>query len=131
MKLFRFCVHVIIFKRNLFYFVNFSQVFTKDGQFKFAFGMPGKEEGKLWYPRKIAVLKDSGNFVVCDRGNERSRMQIFSRMGHYVRRIQIRFIDIVAGLAIDRFNRIVAVDSVTPTIFILSEDGALLKYIGK
>ena len=93
--------------------------------------MPGKEEGKLWYPRKIAVLKDSGNFVVCDRGNERSRMQIFSRMGHYVRRIQIRFIDIVAGLAIDRFNRIVAVDSVTPTIFILSEDGTLLKYIGK
>ena len=60
--------------------------------------MPGKEEGKLWYPRKIAVLKDSGNFVVCDRGNERSRMQIFSRMGHYVRRIQIRFHTIIGPM---------------------------------
>ena len=109
----------------------FSQIFGKDGQFKYAFGHPGKEEGKLWYPRKIAVLQDTGNFVICDRGNERSRMQIFSPMGHFIRRIQIRFIDIVAGLAIDKRNRIVAVDSVTPTIFVLDEAGNLLNYIGK
>lgn len=105
------------------------QIFDKDGQFKYSFGVPGKEEGKLWYPRKIAVLQDSGNFVICDRGNERSRMQIFSSMGHFIRRIQIRFIDIVAGLAIDKRNRIVAVDSVTPTIFVLDEVGNLLNYI--
>ena len=29
---------------------------------------------------KVAVLRDSGNFVICDRDNERSRMQIFSRI---------------------------------------------------
>ena len=29
-------------------------------------------------------------------------MQIFSPMGHFIRRIPIRFIDIVAGLAISR-----------------------------
>ena len=58
-------------------------------------------------------------------------MQIFSPMGHFIRRIQIRFIDIVAGLAIDKRNRIVAVDSVTPTIFVLDEAGNLLNYIGK
>ena len=40
-------------------------------------------------------------------------MQIFSPAGYFIRRIQIRFIDIVAGLAIDRHNRIVAVDSVS------------------
>ena len=83
----------------------------------------------LWYPRKVAVLRESGYFVICDRGSERSRMQIFSHMGHFVRRIPIRFIDIVAGLAINRKGQIVAVDSVTPTIFILREDGELIKYI--
>ena len=93
------------------------------------FGVPGKDEGMLWYPRKVAVLRDSGNFVICDRGNERSRMQIFSPSGHFIRRIPIRFIDIVAGLAISREGYIVAVDSVTPTIFILNENGDLIRYI--
>ena len=78
------------------------QIFDKEGQFKFSFGVPGKDEGQLFYPRKIAVLRDSGYYVICDRGSERSRMQIFSPMGHFIRRIPIRFIDIVAGLAISR-----------------------------
>lgn len=54
----------------------------------------------MWYPRKVAVMRLSGKYVVCDRGNERSRMQIFSRNGHFVKKIAIRYIDIVAGLAI-------------------------------
>ena len=99
----------------------------------YTFGNMGKEEGCLWYPRKVAVLKPNqyqqqhfggrGNFVVCDRGGERSRMQIFSPNGHFVRRIAIRFIDIVAGLAVSRDDHIVAVDSVTPTVFFISEHG--------
>ena len=60
----------------------------------------GREEGQLWYPRKVAVMRNSGKFVVCDRGNERSRMQIFTRNGHFLKKIAIRYIDIVAGLAI-------------------------------
>merc|ERR1719318_48456 len=55
------------------------QVFEKNGTFRYQFGIPGKEEGQLWYPRKVAVTKSSGKFVVCDRGNERSRMQIFTK----------------------------------------------------
>ena len=62
--------------------------------------IPGREEGQLWYPRKVAVILKSGKFVVCDRGNERSRMQIFNRNGNFLRKIAIRYIDIVAGLAI-------------------------------
>ena len=86
---------------NIFFLLLF-QIFDKEGQFKFSFGVPGKDEGQLFYPRKIAVLRDSGYYVICDRGSERSRMQIFSPMGHFIRRIPIRFIDIVAGLAISR-----------------------------
>lgn len=107
------------------------QVFDKNGNFRYMFGSPGKEEGCLWYPRKVVVMKNTtGNFVVCDRGCERSRMQIFSPQGHFIRRIAIRFIDIVAGLAVQCWGdgHIVAVDSVTPTIFVLAEDGRLIKY---
>jgi hypothetical protein len=76
------------------------QIFDKMGEYEYQFGMPGKEEGQLWYPRKVAVIRQSGKFVICDRGNERSRMQIFTRNGHFIRKIFIRYIDIVAGLAI-------------------------------
>ncbi len=29
------------------------QVFDKNGEFKHSFGSGGKEEGQLWYPRKV------------------------------------------------------------------------------
>ncbi|XP_055371094.1 brain tumor protein isoform X2 [Condylostylus longicornis] len=104
------------------------EVFEKNGTFKFQFGVPGKEEGQLWYPRKVAVMLTNGKFVVCDRGNERSRMQIFSKNGHFMKKIAIRYIDIVAGLAVTSKGQIVAVDSVSPTVFIISEDGDLVHW---
>ena len=54
----------------------------------------------MWYPRKLVMLKQSGRYAVCDRGNERSRMQIFARNGQFVRKVAIRFIEILAGLAV-------------------------------
>lgn len=103
-------------------------VFDKAGAYKFYFGAAGKEEGQLWYPRKVAVVRATGKFVVCDRGNERSRMQIFTKNGHFLKKIAVRFIDIVAGLAVTAEGLIVAVDSVTPTVFILSEEGDLISW---
>ena len=43
---------------------------------------------------KVAVMKSSGKFVVCDRGNERSRMQIFTKHGHFVRFHVFSFFDL-------------------------------------
>ncbi|CAE1322724.1 unnamed protein product [Acanthosepion pharaonis] len=107
------------------------QVFEKNGDFKYQFGVPGREEGQLWYPRKVAVMRNSGKYVVCDRGNERSRMQIFTKNGHFIKKIAIRYIDIVAGLAITQQGHIVAVDSVSPTVFCIAETGDLIKCITK
>ncbi len=76
------------------------EVFDKTGEHKYQFGIPGREEGQLWYPRKVAVQRQTGKYIVCDRGNERSRMQIFLKNGHFVKKIAIRYIDIVAGIAI-------------------------------
>lgn len=104
------------------------QVFDKNGAFKFQFGSAGKEEGQLWYPRKVAVMRPSGKFVICDRGNERSRMQLFNKNGQFLKKIAIRYIDIVAGLAVSNGGRIVAVDSVSPTVFIIGEGGDLLNW---
>lgn len=53
-------------------------------------------------------------------------MQIFTKGGHFIKKIAIRYIDIVAGLAITSENKIVAVDSVSPTVFVISEAGELL-----
>lgn len=66
------------------------EIFEKNGTFKFQFGVPGKDEGQLWYPRKVAVMRNNSRFVVCDRGNERSRMQIFTKSGHFMKKIAIR-----------------------------------------
>lgn len=104
------------------------QIFEKNGTFKSQFGIPGKEEGQLWYPRKVAVMRNTGKFVVCDRGNERSRMQIFTKNGHFLKKIAIRYIDIVAGLAVTSQGHIVAVDSVSPTVFVISDNGDLLRW---
>lgn len=68
------------------------QVFDKSGNHRFNFGVAGKEEGQLWYPRKVAVVRSTGKFVVCDRGNERSRMQIFTKNGHFLKKIAVSLI---------------------------------------
>lgn len=42
--------------------------------------------------------------------------------------ISCRYIDIVAGLAVSNEGHIVAVDSVSPTVFVISEDGDLVHW---
>jgi len=39
-----------------------------------------------------------------------------------------RYIDIVAGLAVNSTGQIVAVDSVSPTVFVIAESGDLLRW---
>lgn len=53
-------------------------------------------------------------------------MQIFSRNGQFLSRIAIKYIDIVAGLAVTEEGNIVAVDSVSATLFVISETGVCL-----
>ena len=39
--------------------INTLQVFEKNGTFRYQFGIPGKEEGQLWYPRKVNFYCDT------------------------------------------------------------------------
>lgn len=104
------------------------QNFERDGTFRMAFGRPGKQNGHLWYPRKVAVNRSNDKIVVCDRGNERSRMQIFTKYGEFIQKVTIRYVDIVAGLAITNEGHIVVVDSVSPAVFVISEDSDIIRW---
>uniref|UniRef100_A0A6G1S6N1 Brain tumor protein n=1 Tax=Aceria tosichella TaxID=561515 RepID=A0A6G1S6N1_9ACAR len=175
-------------------------IFDKSGTYITQFGSPGKEEGQLWNPRKVAILHKptsgvgsgsgggslasssgsvnapqqrqslstysshftssggiqqstgsscsgtgaggnssgvgngagSGQFageplyVVCDRGAERSRMQLFTKDGVFIKKIGIHYIDIVAGLAITQNGLIIVVDSVSPTVYIINAETGTL-----
>ncbi|XP_044255211.1 uncharacterized protein LOC123005492 [Tribolium madens] len=101
------------------------QVFDKRGLFKFQFGVTGRHDGYLWHPRKVVKLPRQRCFVVCDRGYERSRMQVFTKEGKFYKKIHLHFIDIVAGVAVTDKEQIIVVDSVTPTVFIVGENDFL------
>lgn len=149
-------------------------IFDKSGTYITQFGSPGKEEGQLWNPRKVAILhrpiqgtggnsntshqqnqqisspysshisnNNSSNsniqqstgqllgsteplYVVCDRGAERSRMQLFTKDGAFIKKIGIHYIDIVAGLAITQNGLIIVVDSVSPTVYIINGETGIL-----
>ena len=77
-------------------------------------------------PSFVRSNTNSPYYVICDRGMERSRMQIFTRTGSFVRKIPIRYIDIVAGIAINNRGHIVVVDSVSPTIYVITIDNGTL-----
>lgn len=72
-------------------------------------------------------LPDEPLFVVCDRGSERSRMQIFTLDGIFIKKISIHFIDIVAGLAVTHDGLITVVDSVSPTVYVINGDSGMLE----
>jgi tripartite motif-containing protein 2/3 len=87
--------------------------------------MAGRHDGYLWHPRKVALLRRQRRYVICDRGYERSRMQIFTEDGKFFKKIYIQYIDIVAGIAVTENEDIVVVDSVTPTVFIIGQNDFL------
>lgn len=49
-------------------------------------------------------------------------------MNKTVIKYYFRYVDIVAGLAVTSSGNIVAVDSVSPTVFIISEEGNLVHW---
>ncbi|XP_064214704.1 uncharacterized protein LOC103312546 [Tribolium castaneum] len=101
------------------------QIFDKYGRYKSQFGITGRHDGYLWHPRKVVWLQKKCCYVVCDRGYERSRMQVFTKEGKFYKKINVHFIDIVAGIAVTSNGEIVVVDSVTPTLFIADENDFL------
>ncbi|XP_055340018.1 brain tumor protein-like isoform X2 [Paramacrobiotus metropolitanus] len=116
--------------------------FDQQGNLRWTYGTPGRRDGQLWYPRKVAWLGETryqpARLVVCDRGQERSRIQIFTvrrdycafsreNVGNrdplaYQQTIQVDYVAIVAGMTVYR-NRILIVDSVHPACLAFEPNG--------
>uniref|UniRef100_A0A5S6QJ11 B box-type domain-containing protein n=1 Tax=Trichuris muris TaxID=70415 RepID=A0A5S6QJ11_TRIMR len=104
------------------------QVLSAEGEYKYQFGTSGREDGYLWYPRKVALTHDNGVIIVCDRGPDKSRIQFFSRKGTFLRCIHLKLVDIVAGLAVDEDGSLVIVDSSRRTVFCIDQGGELSRW---
>ena len=50
-------------------------------------GLGPHKVGKLWRPRKVAVIPDSGRFVVCDNSRGNSRLQLFDSGGRFLKKL--------------------------------------------
>jgi len=77
------------------------------------------------------VFLNHNQIVVCDRGSDRSRVQIFEYpTGKFIKKIQVQFIEIVAGVAVTANGHLALVDSVHPTVFVLNvnEDNGIMKW---
>lgn len=55
--------------------------YSKDSEYLFAFGSPGKGDGQLWEPVGITTATD-GSVLIADRGNQ--RIQIFDETGKFI-----------------------------------------------
>lgn len=54
------------------------------------FGNNGPEESHLSFPKKVVACRSrapEGAYVVVDRGENRARLQVFTRRGEFVRRL--------------------------------------------
>uniref|UniRef100_A0AC35EY21 Uncharacterized protein n=1 Tax=Panagrolaimus sp. PS1159 TaxID=55785 RepID=A0AC35EY21_9BILA len=56
------------------------QIFDSQCNFKFAFGEPGKRDGQLLYPNRIAINPKNADFVITER-SPTHQVQIFNRFG--------------------------------------------------
>ncbi|GAV03329.1 hypothetical protein RvY_13771 [Ramazzottius varieornatus] len=103
------------------------EFFDDEGRFLWQFGRSGKQSGQLCHPRKVAFFAETNKLVVCDRGSERSRLQIFGladRRAKFERAIILDYVAIVAGLTTFR-NLIVVVDSVNPSCIVMNQSGEI------
>uniref|UniRef100_A0AC35EXE7 Uncharacterized protein n=1 Tax=Panagrolaimus sp. PS1159 TaxID=55785 RepID=A0AC35EXE7_9BILA len=59
------------------------QIFDSNCNFKFAFGKPGKRDGQLLYPNRVAINPKNNDFVITER-SPTHQVQIFDRFGSFI-----------------------------------------------
>ncbi|KPM09049.1 NHL repeat containing protein [Sarcoptes scabiei] len=96
------------------------QVFDKWGKFKFHFG-----EGKLKFPNRVALSKNTGDIVVSERPPVH-QIQVYNRNGSFVCKFGAKHLRHPRGLTIDHKNRIIVVECKVMKVFIFNLQGVLL-----
>lgn len=99
--------------------------YSREGEYLFAFGVPGEGEGELLAPVGITTAKD-GSVLVADRGNK--RIQIFDEDGKFITSILTRTAERVAtpvDVAVSRSGKHIYVTATKPLhqILVYGEKG--------
>ena len=79
-------------------------------------------------PQVVLTPRDNPCYVICDRGSDRSRLQVFSPEGNFIRIIKIPKVEIVSGLTGTQDRKIIIVDSIRSEVLVMTEFGDLLYF---
>uniref|UniRef100_A0A914Q028 Brain tumor protein n=1 Tax=Panagrolaimus davidi TaxID=227884 RepID=A0A914Q028_9BILA len=101
------------------------QIFDSQCNFKLSFGEPGKRDGQLLYPNRIAVNPKNGDFVITER-SPTHQVQIFNRFGLFIRKFGTTILQHPRGVCVDSEGRIVVVECKLMRVCIFSSVGHLL-----
>lgn len=55
------------------------------------FGIGGSEDGHLFYPKKVVAFRSrmgEGGYIIVDKGENKARLQLFSKRGDFIRRLR-------------------------------------------
>lgn len=93
------------------------QVLSRNGKVMAQFGLSGTDEGHLYYPKKIiavrmrGILCDGAGYVIVDKGENKARLQLYSKTGEFIRKIVAPFIEYVSALTTNECGHLVVFSS--------------------
>uniref|UniRef100_A0AC35FGG2 Brain tumor protein n=1 Tax=Panagrolaimus sp. PS1159 TaxID=55785 RepID=A0AC35FGG2_9BILA len=96
------------------------QIFDSNCNFKFAFGKPGKRDGQLLYPNRVAINPKNGDFVITER-SPTHQVQIFNRFGSFIRKFGTTVLQHPRGVCVDSEGQIIVVECKLMRVCIFSE----------
>ncbi|MFH4975993.1 hypothetical protein AB6A40_002702 [Gnathostoma spinigerum] len=102
------------------------QILSKSGKMMGQFGIPGAEDGHLFYPKKIVAVRPrpgvtDGGYVIVDKGDNKARLQVFSKSGEFLRKIVAPYIDYVSAITTNEIGHVVVFSS-TSFMFVFDID---------
>uniref|UniRef100_A0A9J2P2H1 B box-type domain-containing protein n=2 Tax=Ascaris TaxID=6251 RepID=A0A9J2P2H1_ASCLU len=102
------------------------QILSKQGKMVMQFGIAGTDDGHLFYPKKVVALRPraslpDGGYIVVDKGDNKARLQLFSKVGEFIHKIVASYIEYVSALTVNDAGHVVVFNS-TSAMFVLDVD---------
>ncbi|VDM26968.1 unnamed protein product [Toxocara canis] len=110
------------------------QILSKQGKVIMQFGVAGTDDGHLFYPKKVIAVKPrpslpDGGYIVVDKGDNKARLQLYSKIGEFIHKIVATYIEYVSALTVNDAGHLVVFNS-TSAMFVLDiEQGPTAKIL--
>lgn len=100
------------------------QIFDHEGQFKLEFGKPGRKDGQMLYPSRVAVVRMSGDIVVSEPFPTH-QIQIYDRNGRFLRKFGSEILRHPGAIAVDPMGQVIVVECKVMRVIIFGQSGAV------